>query len=104
MFGLWSAADRYVGFYVGIPIPVPLGLIGSILCLIAVAIIGLRDQKAALIAILFGLAFVAAMDQLWKYAIHPTDLFKLAAMGLLIATPLVFGLGLLLFWRKWRYS
>ena len=102
VFGLWMAADRYVGFYIGIPLPVGLGFIAAVLCLVGVVAIGLRDWRSALLSLVVGLALVGLMDRVWKYAIHPTEWFKLVATALLFATPLIVGLGAVVFWRHWK--
>ena len=101
-FGLWLAADRYVGFYLGIPMPVPLSAIAAVLCLIAIVSIGIRDKRSALWTFTVGLVIVAAMDRMWKYVIHQTDEFKLVAIVLLFATPIIAALGAFCFWRAWN--
>ena len=101
-FSLWLAADRYVGFYLGFPMPVPLSAIAAVLCLIAIALIGIRNKTSALWTFAVGLVIVAAMDRVWKYAIHPTDEFKLVAIALLFATPIIAALGAFCFWRAWK--
>ena len=101
-FGLWLAADRYVGFYLGFPMPVPLSAIAVVLCLIAILLIGIRDKWSALWTFAVGLVIVAAMDRVWKYAIHPTGNFKLVAIALLFVTPIIAALGAFCFWRAWN--
>ena len=102
VLGLWLAADRYVGFYLGFPLPVPLSAIAAVLCLIAIVLIGIRDKRSALWTFAAGLVIVAAMDRAWMYAIHPTDDFKLVAIALLFATPIIAALGAFCFWRAWN--
>ena len=101
-FGVWLAADRYVGFDLGFPMPMPLSAIAAVICLIAIVLIGIRDKRSALWTFAVGLVIVAAMDRVWKYAIHPTDEFKLVAIVLLFATPIIAALGAFCFWRAWN--
>jgi hypothetical protein len=101
-FGLWLAADTYSGFYLGFPLPMRFGFVGVLLCLAGIFLIGLRDWRTAALALGSGVLFTAALDRVWKYAIHPTEVFKLVAVGLLLATPLIAVLGVISFWRVWK--
>lgn len=101
-FGLWVAADTYVGFYLGISLPVQIGVIATGFCLAGIVVIGLRSWRSALLALAGGAFFLVTLNRIWKYGIHPTDYFKLVANGLLMASPLIAGLGIFLFWRTLR--
>jgi hypothetical protein len=101
-FSFWLAADSYTGFYVGFALPVSLGKIGLLLCVLGLIAIGIRDWRAAALSVGLGALLLALADRLWKYAIHPTAAFKLIAVALLMATPLIVGLGVLVLWRNWQ--